>query len=253
MLEVAKFWMARGVDGFRCDAAWGVPHSFWKSLRKELKIFNTEFLLIDEVLPRHPSFHDFEFDASYDTDFYGNLLDLFNGRKSLKGFVYGVKKTKFNYPGETIDLRYIENHDMPRMIKQFGKERAMLAGALLLLSPGMPLIYYGQEIGMKETRPLMDWSAVKNENEFIGLYRELINFRKNIELGAKDKDVIYTVVNDNLLKIENSRYLAVFNFDDSPKIIDGFHKKPLLGRNYESRSDGEIVLKKYGFIARNKK
>ena len=176
MLNVARFWLEQGVDGFRCDAAWGVPHSFWKDFRRVVKEYNPEAVLIDEVLPRDPSFHDEEFDMSYDTDFYGNLLDVMRGRKPVWALRYGLQKTQLNYPPGIVDFRYLENQDLPRFIEQFGAERTRVAAAFLLTVPGMPLIYYGQELGVTGMRPFMPWQKVGND--WFQFYQRLIQLRK---------------------------------------------------------------------------
>ena len=68
VLTVADFWSREvGVDGFRCDIAFGVQHSFWKELRELVKANDGEFLLLDEAIPNDPSFSESEFDVHFDT------------------------------------------------------------------------------------------------------------------------------------------------------------------------------------------
>jgi glycosidase len=175
MLDVARFWLCLGVDGFRCDVAWAVPHSFWKDFRREIKKINPECLLINEALPRQQAFHQDEFDMSYDTDFYGNILDVLNDRKPLSALEYGLQKTKYNYPPAAKNLRYIENHDLPRFLKLYGGNRTKLMAGLLFTVPGAPLSYYGQEMGLLEMRP--DYRPQK-KSKWIDFYRNMIILRK---------------------------------------------------------------------------
>ncbi len=190
MLEVSKFWIGMGVDGFRCDVAWAVPHDFWKDFRREVKKINPELLLIDEVLPRQPAFHDDEFDMSYDTDFYGTLLDVMSSRKPVSAFPYNLKKTAFNYPVQTKNLRYLENHDLERFIKSFGPQKTEIAAALLFTLPGTPLIYQGQEFACLQTRP--NFPVIPDQNWF-DFYQSLIIFReRNPELTLGTMHTIQT-------------------------------------------------------------
>ena len=174
LLNAARFWVGLGLDGLRCDVAWAIPHDFWKDFRREVKKINPSCLLINEVLPRQPAFHRQEFDMSYDTDFYGNLLDVINGRKPVSALSYGLQKTAFNYPPTALNLRYLENHDLPRFIKCFGQRKTRLAAVILFTIPGTPLVYYGQENGVLEERPFYNLSTHSNWFDF---YQSLIKFR----------------------------------------------------------------------------
>ena len=84
ILAVADFWSGEvGVDGFRCDVAYGVPHSFWKELREVVRANNSDFIMLDETLPTDPKFSENEFDLHYDS--YGftytaqNVLEADDG------------------------------------------------------------------------------------------------------------------------------------------------------------------------------
>ena len=222
ILQVAKFWIDRGVDGLRCDAAWGVPHDFWKDFRRCVKNWNPQVVLLDEVLPRDPAFHDLEFDMSYDTDFYGNVLDVFRGKKSVEGLRFGLQKTRKNYPPQVVDFRYIENQDMERFIKQFGAEATRAAAVLLFTLPGMPLVYYGQEIGLTEMRGHMKWDSTGNALFYF--YRKLIHLRTK-KVAFSDRNVIFLNVNYPKKVLAFTRtngadmFLVLINFSSQPLSI----------------------------------
>ncbi|NOY77508.1 MAG: DUF3459 domain-containing protein, partial [Calditrichaeota bacterium] len=222
MLENALFWQKMGVDGYRCDVAWGVPHTFWKAFRRTLKSRNPDFLLLNEVLPRSPAYHDEEFDMSYDTDFYGNLLDVLNGKKPLLAIDEGFKKTLMNYPPGTLSLRYLENHDMERFIRQFGAKRTQLAAVLLFTIPGTPLLYYGQEFGSAEQYPIL--SKTDEFSPWFRFYRKLIHLRaENAAFTRGEMDKVQTDLPDKVyayLRQKNeTQFLVVLNFDSAPQKV----------------------------------
>ncbi len=252
IMESARFWLSLGIDGFRCDVAWAVPHSFWKNFRREIKKLNPQCLLINEVLPRQPAYHDFEFDMSYDTDFYGNVLDVMENKKPLSALANGLKKTNYNYPVSAKDLRYLENHDLPRFIKTYGPERTRLMAVLLFTISGTPLIYYGQENGLMEMRP--DYAPQKN-SEWFDFYQSLLILRsrkqaltfgkmKTVELD--DKRQVW-----HFRRIYKQNVIGVFiNLSKEMRYINlPENTTTLLGETKSKRNaDGQLQLNPQGFL-----
>jgi len=68
VLGVVDFWSREvGVDGFRCDIAFGVQHGFWREVRELVRANDGEFFLLDEAVPNDPAFSESQFDAHVDT------------------------------------------------------------------------------------------------------------------------------------------------------------------------------------------
>lgn len=80
MAAAMRFWLNRGIDGFRCDMACEVPIDFWQqtlpALRKE---YPGIYLLAEGEAP---ALHDGAFDASYAWELHHLLNDIAQGRKS---------------------------------------------------------------------------------------------------------------------------------------------------------------------------
>ena len=80
MAAAMRFWLDRGIDGFRCDMACEVPIDFWQqtlpALRKE---YPGIYLLAEGEAP---ALHDGAFDASYAWELHHLLNDIAQGRKS---------------------------------------------------------------------------------------------------------------------------------------------------------------------------
>lgn len=233
MIEVGKFWLKYDIDGYRCDVAWGVPHNFWKTFRREIKKINPDCILLNEVLPRSPEYHDDEFDMSYDTDFYGNLLDVFNQKKPVSALNFGIQKAMINYPESAQSLRYIENHDMERFIASFDQAKTRLAAMLLFTIPGTPLLYYGQEIGMVEQRTAMLWPD--EPGELYHFYRQLLKIRRQnkafrshtLQEIPTDQKKIFAFLRQD----EMSEFLVVLNFSDKPVSCDLDLRRTKLAKN----------------------
>ncbi len=168
VLNIAKYWLDLGVDGFRFDAAKYIyygnnPQSadFWNWYISELKAIKEDIYTIGEV-----------WDGDGITDIYfKNGLDCFNfstsgaeGKISLAAKSGNVTtftnyiqtyKNKIEYLSpDSIMHSFISNHDMDRSAGylKMSSNEMRVAASLYLLSPGSPFIYYGEEIAMKGSR-----------------------------------------------------------------------------------------------------
>ncbi len=180
-LDVAKYWMdlnqdgdyTDGIDGWRCDYAMGTPEAFWRSMRSELKTLNPNVLLLGEVWVKEPSgqvgyFTD-AFDAQFDFPLYFTLEGdpaisqdgLISGKSLVSLATDRIKAGEAVFDPESILVRFLNNHDMDRTASETGSDPARdRLGALLIATlNGVPMIYYGEEIGMtgkRGTGPLYD-------------------------------------------------------------------------------------------------
>jgi len=166
-LAIAEFWSGEvGVDGFRCDIAWGAPHSIWKDIREVVRDNNSEYLMLDEAIPKDRAFSENEFDMHFDTDgFTTTTHDVANGLASPENLYEDVRaRQQDGFPDYSLILNAIENHDEVRLMNQTAVDmddpdhdavsdeewesaaalqRACWAAGVTL--PGVPFVYYGQE------------------------------------------------------------------------------------------------------------
>lgn len=183
LLDVAKYWIQKAnIDGYRCDYALGVPHAFWKKLRAEIKPLNPDFLLLGEVYDYAMStiapYYDNEFDATFDFPIYRDIEgsetgvndNLLLGIKDPQLLDGSLVAEQVLFPSGAQRVIFISNHDTNRVMSKVNDDvqRAKLGALLLLTQSGTPMIYYGEEIGMrgvkssvpdydKTRREPMDW------------------------------------------------------------------------------------------------
>ncbi len=154
-IDVALYWIDQGVDGYRCDVAHAVPDDFWQEWSAALRSRKGDILLF-------PEFNEPHFDLFYD---WGatKIFDAFAGRPAE--VIDEILKTSES--DGRVPVRFLDYHDRDRAMSAVGGDDAKmrLAALLLMTSPGVPMIYYGSEIGMKglmsdnTNREMMDWEG----------------------------------------------------------------------------------------------
>ncbi|MGN0506389.1 MAG: alpha-amylase family glycosyl hydrolase [Lachnospiraceae bacterium] len=167
VLNVAKYYLDLGVDGFRFDAVKYIYYSdtpqsadFWKWYMSELKAYKEDIYCVGEcwandaeTLEYIEALNCFNFQMAQSEGFIANAakgVDI----KIFTGYVesYLNKVTEANQDGMIIP--FISNHDMDRCAGNLtlATKRMQMAANLYILCSGSPFIYYGEEIGMKGTR-----------------------------------------------------------------------------------------------------
>jgi alpha-glucosidase len=182
MYNVLRFWLERGVDGFRVDVLWMlikddqfrdnpvnsgyVPGE--SSYKRLLPLYTANRPEVHEIVAEMRAVLDGYPDRVLIGEIYLPIEELvtYYGR-DLKGahlpFNFQLIQTAWNAPSiAQIMEKYEEalprgawpnwvlgNHDKARIASRIGEAQARVAAALLLTLRGTPTIYYGEEIGMK--------------------------------------------------------------------------------------------------------
>ena len=172
--KIAKFWLDKGVDGFRLDAVKyytnketdGVKFLKWfcdtcRDIKKDVYLVGEDWSGDSEI----ESFYESGIDSLFAFKFATNTGAIVEGIDSQKGFSV-VKKIKAydkkmsalsdNY----INAMFLSNHDQVRIANSLeakGLDYEKFAANVSMLAPGNSFIYYGEEIGM--TAPQTDSDA----------------------------------------------------------------------------------------------
>ncbi len=149
-----------GLDGFRLDTVKHVDHPFWQEHRRRTRQqLGQGFFLIGEVWGGDagvldPYFAGDEMDAGFDFGFAGSVIGFLQGRGRAVAFDRYLKSREKVRKGYHL-AHFLSSHDVPGALFQLGgdKELFRLAAVLQLTSGGIPVLYYGEEVG----RPGGDW------------------------------------------------------------------------------------------------
>ncbi len=150
--EIAEFWLAKGVDGFRYDMAEMVPVEFWSFMNSAIKMKNPNAFLLAEVYnPNEYRNYIFKgkMDYLYDkVETYDHLKAVIQGRTVTDGLITIRNRNK------DIDyhmLHFLDNHDEQRLASpEFagsGERGKPLMVVSTTLSSSPTMVYFGQEVG----------------------------------------------------------------------------------------------------------
>lgn len=189
VIDVASYWIREcNIDGWRLDVADEVSHSFWKRFRREIKAVKKEVLIVGEIWHFAEDFLEGdEWDSVMNYQFSRSVIDLIVTQKmSISTFVGNLNFIKGNLHTnlEGYLWNFIDTHDTERFLNSAHKdfEKQKLAAALQLLLPGMPMIYYGDEVGIEggpdpDCRRGMLWDKNRQNQSLLQYYQTLIHIR----------------------------------------------------------------------------
>ncbi len=167
VLDVAKYYLDLGVDGFRFDAAKyvyfgdnAVSEDFWDWYMKELRKIDPDVYAVAEVWDSDgitdiyfPSVNCFDFTVSGAS---GLISETAKGGNvnTYTSYVQRYIKKVSAMRDSALYTPFISNHDMDRCAGYLTPAtwNAQFAANLYILGPGSPFIYYGEEIGLRGSR-----------------------------------------------------------------------------------------------------
>lgn len=150
--QIAEYWLAKGVDGFRYDMAEMVPVEFWSYLNSHIKHQRPDAFLLAEIY-NPAEYRNYirlgKMDYLYDkVEMYDGLKDIIHGKAStdvIETVQAGMEDIEHHM------LHFLENHDEQRIASEpfaGNPERAkpaMVVSTLISSSPTM--LYFGQDVG----------------------------------------------------------------------------------------------------------
>ncbi len=166
--DIATFWLNLGVDGFRLDAAMHIfppgredeNYKWWQEFRSHVCKINANALVIGEITDSCGYIAPFLYEG-LTSAFNFELSELIikavlNGSHDcLADWLKGVRDIYKNIDPTSTDAIFLSNHDQERVASRLGDDRRKikLAAAILLTLPGIPFLYYGEELGMLGQKP----------------------------------------------------------------------------------------------------
>jgi alpha-glucosidase len=183
MHEAMRFWLKRGVDGFRVDVIWHLikddqfrdnpPSPDFREgqmpYRRLLPVYSADRPEVHDIIRRlRAVIDDFpdrvligeiylpveKLAAYYGRDLGGAHLpfnfSLIETPWQARVLAQAIERYEAVLPEGGWPNWVLGNHDRPRLASRLGPEHVRLAAMLLLTLRGTPTLYYGDEIGMRQ-------------------------------------------------------------------------------------------------------
>jgi alpha-amylase len=269
--KIASFWLDEvGVDGFRLDAARYLVeeekfladspanHEFLAEWGQHYRSDEPDAFAVGEIWTGNSSVKKYvETDTELDSAFNFDLADaLIKSVKDNNSTVvrFQLQSTIRDFPGQD-NANFITNHDQNRVMSQFLEDegKARVASAILLTAPGIPFLYYGEEIGMTGVKPdelirtpmqwsdaegagftdAIPWQAVNSEYQEVNVaeqtgdstsllehYRRLIQLRNEHSALRVGQTYVAESASSKLVAYlrasSDETVLVLINIDDQP-------------------------------------
>ena len=248
MEKAMRFWLERGVDGFRCDMACEVPFDFWQTTIPALRGDYPELYMLAEG--EHAELHKDSFDASYAWELHHLLNAIARGEKGAAELKEYIAKDAATHPKEAFRLMFTSNHDENSWagteFERMGDAVKAMAVLTFTLPNGQPLIYTGQEMGWNKRFEFFEKDHIPawEQNEYTTFYKELIALRHDnpvLSAGERGGAIQYIEsVPETVFAFErkceecNNRVAVYVNFSAEPTsvVIDGV-EHTLTGWDYK--------------------
>lgn len=273
--DIALYWTAKGVDGFRYDMAEMVPYEFWSYMNSAIKVKNPNAFLLAEVYNPN-EYRNYirlgKMDYLYDkVETYDHLKAVIQGKTwpdGLSDIQNRMADIEHNM------LHFLDNHDEQRLASpefagsaQKGKPM-MVVSATISSSPTM--IYFGQEVGeagnenagfgTHSRTSIFDYIGVPNhqrwmnEGKFDGgqlaedekdlrdFYKRLLNFSINSSaLMGKFQEI--QTANRGITPGYDIAIYAYTRWSDTEKLIVVTNFYSQASSNFELRIPADIIQK----------
>lgn len=214
--SVIRHWMRCGVWGFRLDVADELPDSFLDILRQVVKEENPQAAVIGEVWEdasnkvsygkRRRYFQGKQLDSVMNYPMKDGIINFVLGKSTAQELEELLGSLQEHYPAPAFSslMNILGTHDTARIFtvlaegepaeeemqwekreerKHVGRSRLFFALLIWAFLPGIPCIYYGDELGMEGGRDPQNRRCYVFENrdqQVYDFYRRLLRFRKDI-------------------------------------------------------------------------
>ncbi len=238
-----------GIDGFRCDVAWGLPTPFWNEVTSRVRAARPDALFLAEA--ELPQQQVAAFNLSYGFDLHHAMNAVAQGKKSASGLDEAYAKIRAHFPRGGALMVFTSSHDENSWAgTEFDRMGAGYApfAVLTFLVDGVPMIYNGQEAGSDRRLKFFERDPIvwpKTEHPAARIYQVMTRLRRAnpaLHTGAPMRR-LDTTDNATIYAIERAagerKVVGLFNLTAKDAKADLFD--PALAGRWTDAFTGETV------------
>lgn len=282
--SIAKFWLKPPYkcDGWRLDVANMLARDgsfqgykeIYRDFRHEVKsaspesyivgehFFDPQELLKGDMLDAVMNYQGFYFPV---VSWFSGEADFPLDHKTVKGVVnipaqeleecLNIYLARFTWVIQHQMYNLLNSHDTPRFYSLINKNKKLLKGASIMLFtyPGIPSIFYGDEIGMEGAtslgaRSCMIWKEDLQDREIFQMYKKLISLKRRCP-ALSSGGIKFLFAKDDIISFirfnRKSFVLSVINRGEPKEVLIPLWKAGLINNTFtDIFSGGKFKVKK---------
>lgn len=203
LFEAVRKWSSFGIDGWRLDVPYMMDNlPFWRQFRQVVKSINPDLYIVAEVWEEATDWTRGDTsDAAMNYRLRDALLDFLVDRRTGATELVQTLASIDREVGPAARggmLNLLASHDTDRIRTRCGDDTALtrLALGMLFAAEGAPMVYYGDEVGMRgfndpDCRGAMPWDSDAWDHDILDWVRTLSALRRdNVALRRGDQHAL---------------------------------------------------------------